>query len=228
MHHDKPESARRMPRPALGRLALGAAVLATATVAAPAFAQENIVKLGLTRYTTNSTSNGVTGPGVPAGADAETGDATTVIFVYERLLTPKLGAEIVLGVPPRLHADATGSVGFLGSDVLSAKFIAPTAFLNWHFNEPGDALRPYVGVGINYTKFVSIRSRLADDVQMSSSTGWAVQGGLDYAVNKDWSVFASVAALKVKSKVVASGSTVLQTTIDFRPVVYTAGVVYKF
>jgi outer membrane protein len=205
------------------------AVALVATLAAgAASAQNNVLKFGVTDYTTHSRTNGVTGIGVPAGADAETGDATTVIFVYERMLTPNIGAELVLGIPPRIKAKATGTVAFLGDDVLSAKNFAPTFLVNYHFGTPGDTFRPYVGAGINYTKFQNVQSKLATDVKMSDSTGWAVQAGLDYAMNKDWGLFASVAALKVKSKLVASGTTVLQTTIDFRPIVYSAGVSYKF
>jgi outer membrane protein len=204
-------------------------VALVATLAAgAASAQNNVFKLGVTEYTTHSRTNGVTGIGVPPGADAETGDATTVIFVYERMLTPNIGAELVLGIPPRIKAKATGSVAFLGDDVLSAKNFAPTFLVNYHFGAPGDTFRPYVGAGINYTKFQNVQSKLATDVKMGDSTGWAVQAGLDYAMNKDWGLFASVAALKVKSKLVASGTTVLQTTIDFRPIVYSAGVSYKF
>ena len=47
-------------------------------------------------------------------------------------------------------------------------------------------------------------------------------------VTQNENVFASVAALKVKTNVVASGATVLQTTIDFRPIVYSVGVGYRF
>jgi len=193
-----------------------------------ASAQDNIIKLGVSDYTTHSSTNGVSGIGVPAGADAETGDGTTVILAYERLLTPNIGAELVVGIPPRIKAKATGSVAFLGDDVLSARNMSPTFFLNYHFGTPGDTWRPYLGAGINYTKFVGIESSLASDVKMSDSTGWAAQVGIDYSLNKEWSLFGSVAALQVKSKVVASGSTVLQTTIDFRPIVYTFGAVYKF
>jgi outer membrane protein len=205
------------------------AVAMAATLAAgAASAQNNVIKFGVTEYTTHSRTNGVSGIGVPAGADAETGNATTVIFVYERMLTPNIGAELVLGIPPRIKAKATGTVAFLGDDVLSAKNLAPTFLVNYHFGAPGDTFRPYVGAGINYTKFIDVKSKLATDVEMSDSTGWAVQAGVDYAMNKDWSLFASVAALKVKSKLVASGTTVLQTTIDFRPIVYSAGVGYRF
>ena len=63
---------------------------------------------------------------------------------------------------------------------------------------------------------------------MGSSTGLALQAGLNYAITKEWGLFASVAKLDVKSKVVASGATVLTTTVDFRPIVYSAGVEYHF
>ena len=210
------------------RLQSLAVAMAAMLAAGAASADNNVFKLGVTEYTTHSRTNGVSGIGVPPGADAETNNATTVIFVYERMVSPNVGVELVLGIPPRIKAKATGSVAFLGDDVLSAKNVGPTLLLNYHFNAPGDTWRPYLGVGINYTKFANIESKLATDVKMSDSTGWVVQGGVDYALNKEWGLFASVAALKVKSKVVASGSTVLQTNIDFRPIVYSAGVSYKF
>ena len=165
---------------------------------------------------------------MPAGADAEVGDATTVIFVYERLFTPNVGLEFVLGIPPTIKAKATGSVAFLGDDVLSAKNVAPTLLLNYHFFSPGDTWRPYIGAGINYTRFTNVKSSLAPDVKMGSSTGLALQAGLNYAITKDIGLFASIAKIKVKSKVVATGSTVLTTTVDFRPLVYSAGVSYQF
>lgn len=191
-------------------------------------AQDNVAKLGLTEYTTHSQTNGISGVGVPPGADAQTGNATTVIFVYERLFTPNIGLELVLGIPPTIKAKATGSVAFLGDDVLSAKNLAPTLFLNYHFGTPGDTWRPYLGAGMNYTRFLDIKSTLAPDVKMGDSYGYAVQAGINYAISKDVGLFASVAKLDVKSNLVASGATVLTTKIDFRPIAYSAGVYYQF
>ena len=190
-------------------------------------AQETTIKFGVTRYDTHAKTTGISGVGVPAGADADVGDATTVIFVAERALTPNVGIELVLGVPPKIKARAAGSVAFLG-EVMSARNVTPTLLLNYHFGQPGDAWRPYLGVGINYTRFVDVKSPLAEQVEMSDSVGPAVQAGIDYFFNKQWGVFASVAAVKVKSDLVATGSTVLTTTIDFRPLVYSAGVSYRF
>jgi outer membrane protein len=207
----------------LAWLALGAAL-----AAGPAMAQDNAFKVGPIRYDTHSKTTGVKGIGIPAGADAETGSATTLLFTYERMIRPDIGVEFVIGIPPRIKAKATGTVAFLGDDVLSAKFVAPTGFVNYHFGAQGDTWRPYLGAGVNYTRFTGIRSKLAPQVEMSDSWGWAVQAGIDYALNKQWGLWASAATLRVKSDLVAVGSTVLTTTIDFRPTTYEIGVSYKF
>ncbi|MCE9657910.1 MAG: outer membrane beta-barrel protein [Burkholderiales bacterium] len=205
-----------------------AAALAFGAFAAQA--QDNVFKFGFTRYDTHAKTNGISGIGVPPGADAKVGDASTVIFVYERLFGPNLGAEIVMGIPPTIKAKASGSVEFLNATgtVLSAKNWAPTLLFNYHFFDPGTTWRPYVGVGVNYTQFRDVKSSLTPDVEMGSSWGPAAQVGVSYLIAKDISAFASVAALKVKSKVVATGATVLTTTVDFRPTVYSLGVEYKF
>lgn len=210
-----------------------AALLALGPFAAQAQMQaassgDNVFKIGVTRYDSHSRTNGISGIGVPAGADAKVGDATTVIFVYERLFTPNIGVELVLGVPPTIKSKATGSVAFLGDDVLSAKNVAPTVFVNYHFFAPGDTWRPYLGAGLNYTRFTSVKSKLASNVELGDSYGLALNAGVNYAINKDWGLFASVARIDVKSKLVASGSTVLTTTIDFRPWVYSFGAYWQF
>ena len=205
-----------------------AAVLAGAALSAQA--QDNVFKIGVTRYDTHAKTNGINGIGVPAGADATVSDENTIILVYERLPGPNFGAELVMGIPPTLKAKATGSAAFLNAagTVLEAENWAPTLLFNYHFFEPGATWRPYVGVGINYTKFKDVKSSISDDVQMGSSWGPAVQIGIDYAITKEISAFASLAYVKVKSKVVASGATVLTTTVDYRPTVYSVGVSYRF
>lgn len=205
------------------------AVLAAALLApTAASAQDWTVKLGVTRYDAHSKTSGISGVGVPPGADAKVGDATTAIFVLQRSFTPNWSAEIVLGVPPRIKARATGSVAFLGNDVLSAKNVAPTFIVNYNFGGASDRLRPYLGAGVNYTRFESVRSPLAPTVGLSDSFGLVVQGGVNYALSKQVGLFASIARVDVKSDLVAIGSTVLTTSIDFRPLTYSAGITYRF
>lgn len=219
----------RIGGPTVGLKSVMAAALVAIAGTAPlaAQAQSSTLKAGVIRYDTHSRTNGVTGVGIPPGADADVGSATTLFLSYELELKPKLGIELVLGVPPKIKARATGSVAFLG-EVLTARNVAPTALLNYHFGEPGDALRPYVGVGLNYTRFTNIQTPYAWDVKLGDSAGLAAQVGLDYTLAKNCGLFASVARVDVKSKLVATGATVLQSTIDFRPFTYSAGAYYKF
>ena len=75
---------------------------------------------------------------MPAGADVSINGSMTAIFTYERMLTPNIGLELVIGVPPKTTANAEGSVAFLGDDILSSKAVAPTLLLNYHFGTPED------------------------------------------------------------------------------------------
>ena len=109
-------------------------------------------------------------------------------------------------MPPRLKAKATGSVAFLGDDVLSAQErradAAPQLSL---LRAERRRCGPYLGAGINYTRFTDVNSSLAPDVKMGSSTGLALQAGLNYAITRTVGLFASIAKINVKSKVVAVG-----------------------
>jgi len=203
------------------------AAVATATASGAAQAQDSTLKGGVIFYQTHSRTNGVTGIGIPPGADATVGNATTVLLTYEYALSPNVGVELVLGVPPKIKATASGSVAFLG-EVLTARNVAPTLLFNYHFFAPGSTLRPYLGVGINYTKFTDVKTPYAWDARLSDSTGLAVQAGLDLALTKQWGLYASIAKVDVKSNLTATGAVVLQSTIDFRPITYSVGASFRF
>jgi outer membrane protein len=203
-------------------------MVATLAAAGAAQAQGLSFKVGATLYQPHSKSDGVRGIGIPPGADVDVGSATTMILVAEYAFTPNVAAELVLGIPPRVKAKATGSVAFLGDDVLSAKNVAPTLIMNYTFGDASRALRPYVGIGVNYTRFVSIRSRLAPDVKMSDSVGPLVQAGLKWQLSPKLGMFVSVARVDVQTEVIGVASTVLTSNIDFRPITYSLGVSYRY
>jgi outer membrane protein len=229
---------------AASRFAVALALTCLA-VAAQAQAQSTIVKLGVLRYDTSSKSSGiVTSPPLPAlaGSDASTGDATTLLLVFERTLTPHFSVELALGIPPRIKAQATGpleaflAANGLSREVLSAKNVSPTLLANYNFGAPGDTWRPYVGAGLNYTRFAGKRSSLpTTSLKMSDSWGLALQAGVNYALDRQWGLFASVARVDVKSDVTAVATipgvpvpVSVTTSIDFRPWTYQAGASYRF
>ena len=201
--------------------------LAALAASGAAQAQDSTLKGGVIYYQTHAKTNGVTGIGIPPGADATIGNATTPLLTYEYALSPNVGVELVLGLPPKIKATASGSVAFLG-EVLTARNVAPTLLINYHFFAPGSTLRPSVGLGINYTKFTDVKTPYGWNVNLSDSTGFAGHVGLDWAYTKQWGLFASIGASQVKSNLTATGATVLQSTIDFRPVTYTVGASYRF
>jgi outer membrane protein len=211
----------------LRQLTLAALAASAALSAVPAHAQQSVISIGLARVDIHSKTTGLRGIGVPAGADIEVQDATTLFLSYEYRMTPHWGIELAAGIPPTHDTKATGSIAFLGK-VSSVKQAAPTLFVNYRFGEDSATWRPFVGLGINYTRFYDAKSEYGQDIELSDSVGPAAQLGLSYALTPQVSLCAVVATAKVKSDLVATGTTVQQTTIDFRPVVYTVGVNYKF
>lgn len=221
----------------LSKIALAIAVAAL-SAGGVALAQDNMVKVGVVYYDTSSSTSGlaVTPPVLPAGSDAKTGDAWTLVFAYERALTPNVGVKIDLGLPPTIDAKATGPIAGLG-EILSAKNVSPTVFLTYAFGKPGDTWRPAVAAGLNYTYFADVKSPYPNtDLKMSDSWGLALQVGLDYAIDKNWGVFASATRIDVSSNIEATGVQVpgvpvpinMKTTVDFNPWTYAVGLLYRF
>lgn len=198
-----------------------------ALCAQAAVAQVSTVKLGYAAVDIDSHTSGLAGISVPPGADIRVSSAHTLTFGYERKFTPQLSVELAAGIPPEHDTEATGPIAFLGG-VSSVKQVAPTLFLNYSFGVEGAALRPYVGIGVNFTKFIDAKSKLGQKIELSDSVGLAAQVGVNYAINKQWGLYASFAMADVQSDLVATGATVQTTHIDFHPKVFGLGLSYKF
>jgi outer membrane protein len=208
-------------------VAIAALLFGASAAQAQGIADKLTIKLGAIEYKPDSKTNGISGIGIPAGADATVGSATTLLITAEYAVMPNVGIELVIGVPPKIKATATGTVAFLG-EVLSARIVAPTVLVNYHFGSPGDSFRPYVGVGVNYTRFTGASTPYGWKVELGDSVGLAGHIGADYSLNKSWGLFGSIGRANVKSKLVATGAVVLQSEIDFRPTTYALGAYYRF
>jgi outer membrane protein len=221
---------RRHPTPiaALAALALLALPLAAqAQSAGSLFSGPKTVKLGFVYEDVRSRTTGLTGVGVPPFADAKVEDAKTIVGTFDIEVAPNWSLEVALGVPPKVKAKGTGSVAFLG-DVLEAKSLSPTFFVNYKFFDAKTALRPYVGLGLNYTKFTNVKNPFGWQVELSDSSGVAAHAGVDYALGRNWGLWASVSVVKVETDLTAIGAAVIQTTIDFRPVIFGTGLYMRF
>ena len=124
-----------------------------------------------------------------------------------------------------------------GVTVARVKQTAPTLFLNYKFLDAASTLRPYVGVGINYTNFkvtsTDAGNNLYSDgpVRISStdSIGLAFQMGANYKFDKNWLVSASWATAGVKNNVTIRTNSSEQTlTYRFHPSVFSLMLGYQY
>jgi outer membrane protein len=217
-----------------------AVVLALGLASFAAGAQENTVRLGYGYIDVHSKSDNFTtnGPAflTPQPAGLTVDSASTVILGYTRRLNANFDLDFVLGVPPQHDVKGRGTLAPYGT-VARVKQAAPTVFVNYNFFDEQTRFRPFVGVGVNYTKFFNRESTangvLASGgptrIDLSSSWGLAAQVGAKYKLDDRWSVNGSVTVADVKSDLTATtGSIERRTRIDFRPVVYIVTVGYSF
>lgn len=128
-------------------------------------------------------------------------------------------AELILTVPQRQLVKT--NAGALGS----FNQLPPTLSLQYHFTDlPG--FKPYVGLGVNYTKITG--TDLAGGLQLDkSSTGASAQVGVDFPLDKKWSLNVDIKKVYMKSDVYNAAGTSLGT-LKLDPTLFGVGIGYRF
>jgi outer membrane protein len=137
-------------------------------------------------------------------------------FTY--FLDKNLAMELVLTTPQKQ------TVFSQGSGIGSFKHLPPTLLLQYHFTDL-EGLKPYLGAGINYTRF-SGESLPAGVSLDSHSWGTAFQAGVDIPLDRNWSINLDVKKVYIRTDVYAAGSSVGRLRVD--PVLYGVGLGYRF
>ena len=133
--------------------------------------------------------------------------------------TPNWAAELVLTYPQK-H-DVTLS----GSNIGSFKHLPPTLTVQYHFT-PAAPVSPYVGAGVNYTRISSVDLLSGAGQLDNSSVGLALQAGVDFKLDKNWSLNLDVKKVQIRSDVSVFGTQVSTLKID--PWLVGVGVGYRF
>ncbi|HEY0295482.1 MAG TPA: OmpW family outer membrane protein [Bordetella sp.] len=139
-------------------------------------------------------------------------------FTY--MFTDHLGAELILGTTRNRLTSSLGSLG-------KVSLLPPTATLQYHFNDEG-AIRPYVGAGINYTRFYD-NGLSAGGVPIGikqNSFGPALQLGVDVKLSENWFFNVDVKKLWVRTDASLAGANLGTLKID--PWLFGVGVGYRF
>ena len=130
--------------------------------------------------------------------------------------TPNFAAELILTYPQK-H-----DVRLNGGQIGTLKHLPPTLLGQYHFTGMG-AFKPYVGAGINYTRFSNVNIAGGALTVKKSSWGPALQVGFDYALDKNWSLNFDVKKVYIDTTV--SGG-IGKFKVD--PVLVGVGVGYRF
>ena len=130
-----------------------------------------------------------------------------------------VAAELILTVPQK-H-DLSSSV--LGGRIGSLKHLPPSLLLQYHFDAPG--FKPYVGAGVNYTRFSSVNLPAGVDIDRNS-WGGALQVGVDIPLSKNLSLNFDVKKVYIKTDVFAGGAKAGTFKVD--PVLVGVGLGWRF
>lgn len=139
-------------------------------------------------------------------------------FTY--FFTPNIAAELIAAVTP--HDVKTSS----GIDAGSSWLLPPTLTLQYHFTQM-DGFKPYVGAGVNYTRFFNDDAGALTSVKYDDSFGGAIQAGVDIPIQDNWYLNIDMKKVFINTTAKFSPSGV-RADVDIDPWLFGVGVGYKF
>jgi outer membrane protein len=230
------KSSARLAAAALGLFALkaGAALAAdlpsSKDVAPPPIFVDDThfyARLGLAGIFYNGSATLTLGGPTFPGASATIPDNITALVEFGYFMTPNLSVQLTAGYPPTATLNGAGTINTLGT--LGKVTYAPAVLsLNYHFKNFGP-IEPYLGIGGAYAIIFSNTDGVVKNLNVDPNVGFVVQGGVDYFLNRNWSVYvdAKHIFLKVNATGTALGAPVTAVvTVD--PTIVSGGVTYHW
>lgn len=205
-------------------------------------------------------STSAAGTFTSAGTGGQIHNTFTPELALTWFITDNIALDLASGVPPKLKLYAQGTAAPLGpggptlglgnlQPLATTRAWPPILFLKYYFGEAQTKLRPFVGVGVNYTWYSHIELNSTfngalqqfagpgGQVKASLSPSWnpAFNAGASYNISKNWYATASVTYLSLKTNatiaaVAANGQPVLtnRTHITANPWIGFVGIGYRF
>jgi outer membrane protein len=132
--------------------------------------------------------------------------------------TPNWAAELILTYPQKHDVRLNGAV------IGSLKHLPPTLTLQYHF-DTASMYKPYVGAGLNYTVFSSVRLPAGLTIERSSF-GVALQAGLDIEIQKNLYLNFDVKKVQIRTDLASAGAKLGAIKVD--PVLVGVGLGWRF
>lgn len=127
---------------------------------------------------------------------------------FSYFVTPQFAVELILTYPQKQKIRANGV------EIGTLKHLPPTLTAQYHFTDFG-AFKPYVGAGVNYTRFSNVKFIPGVDASVEkNSWGFAVQAGMDYEVSKNLYVNFDVKKVQIRTDISSGGAKLGEFRVD--------------
>jgi outer membrane protein len=225
-------------------LAVSAALALAASGAYADNAGPNDVRVGMWFVHFETQADTISGPYTPPGLGIHVDNIETLYVAYVRTFSTHWQAELAFGYPPLTKTEGRGpamlgSVPYAYHDqvISTARWLSPSLLAEYVFRDPNARLRPYLGIGVNYTKFFARQSTAAGNaasggptsLSLPVSVGPAATAGLSYEINDRFHVYASYSIAQVNTKLTADTAGILRTSeIHFWPNALVIAAGYSF
>ncbi len=217
------------------------AAAATAAVgAASAHAQFDehrlTARVGVTTIIPDVDSGDLSAPSLP-GTRIDIEKSTQLSGGLNYALTDNIAIDIPLGLPFKFKVEGEGAIAGVGK-IGDVKALPMTLLAQYRFGAPGSYVRPYVGVGVTYSRFFHARSTAtltgltggtpSNPTTMSMDNAWGASGqlGLQVPINAKWSIDVNAIYVKLKTTGHLSTGQSISTRLD--PTAISASVGYQF
>lgn len=195
--------------------------LSLAGVSAAAQADEAgdwVVKVGAHQVTPKSDNGRLAG----GALKADVGSDARPTITLEYLLTTHWGVEALAALP------FEHEVKLNGAKAADVKHLPPTVSVQYHFM-PGEQFSPFIGVGLNYTRFFGIHETgplTGTRLDLSDSWGGAAHAGVDLRFAERWLFTVDARWIAIETDAKVNGAKVGTVKID--PWIYGVALGYRF
>lgn len=151
--------------------------------------------------------------------DADARNTLELDFSY--FVTRNVAVELILATKKHGISSNGGNIGAVG-------LLPPTLTLQYHFAPDDAAFRPYVGAGINYTRFYDIQLSGGTLTVDRNSWGAALQVGADFPISKKFFLNVDLKKLWIDTNVKNKATGAVAANLKIDPLIFGIGVGMKF
>lgn len=227
-------------------VALALGTLTSASVLADMSMNNFSVNVGAINVAPNDSSTSLnvveSVAGLPAGSTAVGVNSNTQLgLTIDYKIDRNWTVELIAATPFSHDIEVKGSA-IDGLDIGNTKHLPPTLLAQYHFDLTDSNFDPFIGLGLNYTKFFdssasgALKSTLQAlkvagandhvDLKLTDSWGLAVQAGVNYKLDDHWGLHLMMSKMDIDTvgEVRLNGAAIQRVDVQIDPLVVMAGV----